>query len=269
VRDPLAPRALALGAVELAGGDLLDAASLGGLCDDVDTIISCAGASMRMGGVRDRRSFMEVDFGGNANLLEIARTSGVAKFVYVSMYGAGSHLRTEYAAAHERFVGALAGSEIPYTVVRPTGFFSFFGEQLKMAARGRAILIGDGSAHTNPIDERDVAAICADAVLITDRDLPAGGAEVLSRRRIAEMAFEALNRKPRISSISPRAFVTMTQPLSLINRRLHALCMFGASVSTIECVAPRQGHRSLGDYFAERAASASSGKTTAPMSALS
>lgn len=268
VRDPLASRALALGAVELAGGNLLDAASLGGLCDDVDIIISCAGASMRMGGVRDRRSFMEVDFGGNANLLEIARTSGVAKFVYVSLYGASSHLRTEYAAAHERFVGALAGSEIPYTVVRPTGFFSFFVEQLKMAARGRAILIGDGGAHTNPIDERDLSAICADAVLITDRDLPAGGPEVLSRRRIAEMAFEALNRKPRISSISPRAFVTMTQPLLLINKRLHALCMFGASVSTVECVAPRQGHRSLGDYFAEQAASAFSGKTTAPMSAL-
>lgn len=71
-----------------------------------------------------------------------------------------------------------------------------------MAARGRAILIGDGSAHTNPIDERDLSAICADAVLITDRDLPPGGPEVLSRRRIAEMAFEALNRKPRISSIA-------------------------------------------------------------------
>ena len=113
--------------------------------------------------------------------------------------------------------------------MRPTGFFSFFVEQLKMAARGRAILIGDGSAHTNPIDERDLSAIC---------------------------------------SISPRAFVTMAQPLSLINKRLHALCMFGASVSTIECVAPRQGHRSLGEYFAERAASASSGKTTAPISAL-
>ena len=268
VRDPLASRALDLGAVELARGDLQDAASLGGLCDNVDTIISCAGASMRMGGLRDRRSFMEVDFGGNANLLEIARTSGVAKFVYVSLYGASSHLRTEYAAAHERFVGALAGSEIPYTVVRPTGFFSFFAEQLKMAARGRAILIGDGSAHTNPIDERDLAAICADAVLITDRDLPAGGPEVLSRRRIAEMAFEALNRKPRISSISPRAFVTMTQPLSLINKRLHALCMFGASVSTIECVAPRLGHRSLGEYFAERVASAYSTKTAAPVSAL-
>jgi uncharacterized protein YbjT (DUF2867 family) len=268
VRDPLASRALALGAVELAGGNLLDAGSLGGLCDNVDTIISCAGASMRMGALRDRRSFMEVDFGGNANLLEIARTSGVAKFVYVSLYGASSHLRTEYAAAHERFVGALAGSEIPYTVVRPTGFFSFFVEQLKMAARGRAILIGDGSAHTNPIDERDLSAICVDAVLVTDRDLPAGGPEVLSRRRIAEMAFEALNKKPRISSISPRAFVTMAQPLSLINKRLHALCMFGASVSTIECVAPRQGHRSLGEYFAERAASASSGKTNAPISAL-
>lgn len=253
--------------IELVCGDLLDPTSLGGMCDEVDAVVSCAGASMRMGGLRDRQSFMEVDFGGNANLLEIARTSGVAKFVYVSLYGARNLLRTEYAAAHERFAGALAGSEIPYTVVRPTGFFSFFCEQLKMAAHGRALLIGDGSAHTNPIDERDLAAICADAILLADRDLPAGGPEVLSRRRIAEMAFEALNKKPRISSISPRAFLTMTKPISLINRRLHALCVFGASVSTVECVAPRQGHRLLGDYLAEQAAGAASGNTTAPISA--
>jgi len=40
-----------------------------------------------------------------------------------------------------------------------------------------------------------------------------------------------------------------TRPLSLVNRRLHALCAFGASVSTIEVVAPRSGERTLAQYF--------------------
>ena len=37
-----------------------------------------------------------------------------------------------------------------------------------------------------------------------------------------------------------------------MNRRLHALCAFGASVSTIEVVAPRSGRRTLADYFAQK-----------------
>lgn len=252
VRDPYSQRAHALGAVELFAGDLMDPSSLGGACDDIDVVISCAGASMRLGGLGDRRSFMEVDFGGNANLLEIARTAGVAKFVYISLFGARELLRTEYAAAHERFVGALQGSGMAHTIVRPTGFFSFFSEMLDMAARGRVILIGDGSAHTNPIDERDVANACVDAILLQESELAIGGPDVLSRRQIAELAFEALGKPPRISSISPAAFSALTRPLWLVNRRLHALCAFGASVSTIEVVAPRTGQRTLAEYFARQ-----------------
>lgn len=244
----------ALGRIELVRGDLLDPGTLGGACDDVDVVISCAGASMRLGGWADRRSFMEVDFGGNANLLEIARTSGVSKFVYVSMFGARELLRTEYAAAHERFVGALAGSGLPYTVVRPTGYFAFFSEVLTMAKRGRAVLIGDGSARTNPVDERDVASACADAILLEEREMAIGGPDVLSRRRIAELAFEALGKPPKISSISPALFGAVIRPVGLINRRIHALAAFGASVSTTECVAPRIGRRTLASYFAEQVA---------------
>ena len=258
VRDPYGLRSHALGAVELVAGDLMDPSSLGGACDDIDVVISCAGASMRLGGFADRRSFMEVDFGGNANLLEIARTAGVAKFVYVSLFGARELLRTEYAAAHERFVGALQGSGMAHTIIRPTGFFSFFSEMLDMAARGRVMLIGDGSAHTNPIDERDVANACVDAILLEESELCVGGPDVLSRRRIAELAFETLGKRPRISSISPAAFSALARPLWLVNRRLHALCAFGASVSTIEVVAPRTGQRTLADYFAHRGLSSSS-----------
>jgi uncharacterized protein YbjT (DUF2867 family) len=252
VRDPDGSGAHALGRVDLIRGDLLDAGSLGGACDDVDVVISCAGASMRLGNWGDRRSFMEVDFGGNANLLQVARTAGVAKFIYVSLFGAGDLLRTEYAAAHERFAGALAASGLPHTVVRPTGFHSFFGDTLEMARRGRVLLIGDGSARTNPVDERDVAEACVDAILLQDREVAIGGPEVLARRRIAELAFEAVGRSPKISSLSRRTFEAIARPVAIVNPRIGALWAFGAAVSTTDVVAPRLGSRSLVDYFAER-----------------
>src|SRR4051812_26330165 len=92
---------------ELCVGDLLDSESLAGACDGVDAVVSCAGASMKLGNWLDRRSFDEVDRKGNANLLREAESAGVRKFLYVSLYGADRLLHTEYAAAHEAFIAQL------------------------------------------------------------------------------------------------------------------------------------------------------------------
>ncbi len=80
-----------------------------------------------------------------------------------------------YARAHESFVVLLRDSGLPSTVVRPTGFFSVFGESLHMARKGRGILIGSGGARTNPVHEEDVAAVCVEALdrRLEHRDLVA------------------------------------------------------------------------------------------------
>ncbi|HEU4564016.1 MAG TPA: SDR family oxidoreductase [Gemmatimonadaceae bacterium] len=250
-RDPARLLAAAGPVEDVVRGSITDAGALAGVCDGVDAVISAAGATMSLGGLRDRRSFMEVDFAGNANLLEQARTAGVAKFVYVSLHGARQLIRTEYAAAHERLVAALAASEMPYTVVRPTGFFSMFADILHMAARGHGVVIGDGSAHTNPIDERDVAPICVDAVDAHEREIPVGGPQVYTRRQIVELAFEAVGRAPRIITSPPWLFAAAAALARPVNPRLHALMVFGGAVSVIDLVAPPRGTRTLPRYFAE------------------
>ena len=111
-------------------GDLVQPATLEGLCEGQDAVVSCAGAVMQLGNWSDRRSFTEVDYGGNSNLLREAERAGVAKFVYVSLHSAQRFLGTEYARAHESFVGNLNRSKIAHTIVRPTGFFGFFREIL-------------------------------------------------------------------------------------------------------------------------------------------
>jgi uncharacterized protein YbjT (DUF2867 family) len=252
-RDPRRFAAVGVDVDEAIVGSLTDPATLAGICDGVDVVFSCAGASMTLGRLRDRRTFMEVDFAGNANLLEQARTAGIAKFVYVSLFGARQLIRTEYAAAHERFVAALAASGTPYTVIRPTGFHSMFAELLPMAARGHGLVVGDGTVHTNPIDERDLAELCVDAVDGDEREIPVGGPKIYTRRRIVELAFEALGRRPRVLSVPPWLFAGMTALTYPINRRLHALMAFGEAVSGMDVVAPPYGSRTLPAYFAERA----------------
>jgi uncharacterized protein YbjT (DUF2867 family) len=251
-RDPARLRG-ALGgdgvADEVARGDLADPASLAGACDGVSAVVGCAGASMDLNALRDRRSFAEVDHRGNLALLAEARRAGVGRFVYVSLHGGPALARTEYAAAHEAFVAALGESGMPHTVVRPTGYFSFFGEIFRMAAKGRGPVLGDGRARTNPIHEADVAEVCADALASGEREISVGGPETLTRAEIVETAFRAAGRPPRLMHVPVWVFgaaATVARPL---NPRLAALLAFGAAVSQVDCVAPAYGTRTLEDYF--------------------
>lgn len=230
-------------------GDLTNPESLEGCCDGIDTVLSCAGASMRLDAWGDVRSFMAVDFAGNRNLLAEARRAAVGRFVYVSLYAAESLLHTEYARAHERFVELLRGSGLPYTVVRPTGFFGFFGEVLRMAQKGQGVLIGSGATRTNPVHEEDVAAACAEAVGGAESEMFIGGPDIYTRREIVELAFDVVGKKPRIVRFPSWLFRGLVVPVRLVNPRLHALMAFGAAVSAIDVVAPAVGRRHLRAYF--------------------
>ncbi|MGH7720416.1 MAG: SDR family oxidoreductase, partial [Gemmatimonadaceae bacterium] len=157
----------------------------------------------------------------------------------------------EYVGAHELFVAALAASGVPYTVVRPTGFYYVSGDVLRLAARGRGVLVGNGRVRTNPVDERDVAAMCASAISLDEHDIPLGGPEIYTRREIVELAFEMLGRQPRVSRVPSAVVSLLAAPLRPINRRLHALMTFGAAMGRADTVAPAFGTRTLRAYFAE------------------
>lgn len=240
-----------LGIEEAVTADLTKPETMRGVCDGVDAVISCAGASMNINDFKDRQSFYEVDYQGNLHLLNEARKANVDKFVYVSLAGAENLRQTEYADAHEKFVEALRASEVKNVVIRPTGFFGFNLELLKFAAKGRGLVVGKGHCKTNPIHEADVATACVDALESDTSDIPAGGPEIFTRRETVEMAFAALNRKPSIVSIPPGLFKLMVAPLKLFNRRIYALMDFGIAVTQVDSIAPVVGSRNLRRYFEE------------------
>ncbi len=239
---------------EIHETDLFDAHKMGWIADQCNAVISCAGASMQMdmgsmNAWRDRRSFNAIDWQGNLRLLEEAQRANVNKFVYVSLAGGEQMRQVEYADAHERFVEALRASGLQHTVVRPTGFFGFMLEILRYAEKGMGVVMGDGQRQTNPIHEADAARACVEALTLDKADFPVGGPDVFTRREITELAFEAIDKPMRLMNVSPAVFKAMVSPLKLINPRLHALMVFGATVTQVDCVAPAYGHKRLSDYF--------------------
>ncbi len=251
VRD--ATKLSGAGVDEVVTADLTKPATLAGVCAGVTAVISCAGAAMNMNNFSDRKSFYEVDYRGNANLLAEAKRAGVEKFIYVSLANADKLRQTEYADAHERFVDELQASGLKHTVVRPTGFFGFHLELLKFARQGRGLVIGSGACRTNPIHEVEVARACVEALERDEAEMIVGGPEVFTRKETVELAFAALQRQPSLISIPPGLFRLLISPLKLFNRRLHALMDFGIAVTQIDVLAPAFGSQRLKDYFAAAA----------------
>lgn len=236
-------------------GDLRDALSLRNVTDEVDAVISCAGASMSLNTWSDRAGFREVDWMGNRNLLADAKRHAVPKFIYVSLANGPALIHTDYAKYHEAFVDDLKRSGLEYAVVRPTGLYSFYLEILKMARQGRGVAINGGWVKTNPIHEMDAAKACVEALMLGRTDLPVGGPEIFSRRRTTEMAFETLGAKPKVTVIPGWAMAPVPLLMKPFNPRIAALAAFGIAVSSTDCLAPEYGVRKLGDYFRQHVSS--------------
>jgi uncharacterized protein YbjT (DUF2867 family) len=167
-RDP--SKLAELSAAETRVCNLTQPASLRGVCDGADVLISCAGAPVSFSS-RDRSSFSAVDDAGNSNLLAEAQRAGISKIVYVSVVLSSTILSTEYVAAHERFVEKLSTSGLDFTVVRSTGFFYVFESFVDLASKGLLALPGRGMSKTNPIHEADVARACVEAITCKEREL--------------------------------------------------------------------------------------------------
>lgn len=234
---------------ETVGADLLDGASLQPACDGIDAVISAAGASVDLRFSFRSLDFHDVDYIGNRSLLHAARQSGVNKFVYVSVFPALGIHDTNYVQAHLAVEEELQQSGLAHAIVQPTGYFSAFSAVLNIARSGFAPLIGDGTIRTNPIHEADLAPICVDALNSQQTVFPVGGPDVLTRREIFLLAFQALKKKPRFIPIPGWWIDANKMCVSPFDKHLGSLLAFYKAVSLHDVVAPQTGTRRLCDYF--------------------
>lgn len=225
-------------------------------CQGMSDVFSCVGASVQPDLRLGRSSFLDFDLPANLNLLRAAETAGASRFTYVSVAGATTTRHLTYVDAHERVVEALQSSALEACIVRPTGFFSALEAMLPMAKRGLVPLMGSGDALSNPIADEDLAAVCVDGIEGAFSEREVGGPETLSRRRIAELAFEAWDKAPRTPAL-PVFFTKLSgYLLRPINPRVADLMHFYAHVMTHDCVAESAGARSLANHFRAKAQAA-------------
>lgn len=245
-RNPIRPFEIA---DEVVGGNLNKINTLHAACGEIDIIISAAGSSLSPSLSKKEPDYQSVDYWGNKNLLSVAGNSGIKQFIYVSVFSTPEIQHLDYVRAHTRFADELAKSGLNYTIIQPTGFFSAFDTILDIARSGIAPLIGNGQARTNPIHQRDLAKVCTEAIGSKNGRISVGGPEVLTRKRIFELAFQALGKKPRFIKVPGMMISAPNKVVSMFDPRLAQLTAFLQAVSQVDVIAPSFGAHRLGDYF--------------------
>ena len=234
---------------EVFVGEVTKPETLHGLCENIDIVFSSIGITRQ----KDKLTYRDVDYQGNKNILNIAVGQPIKKFIYVSVFNAHMYEHLEIIKAHEDFVRDLGGSGLEYAIIRPTGYFSDMTEFLKMAKSGRVYLIGNGENRINPIHGADLAKVCIDAVTSKEREISAGGPVIYSTQEIAELAFSALSKKPKITRVPLWLAQAAVKAIRPFNKQMSDLAAFFITAGQGDGVAPATGEHTLVDYYQELA----------------
>ena len=176
--------------VELATGDVKDAASLAAACRGASTVITTASSTFSR---HEGDSIQSVDRDGQLALVDAAKAAKVGHFVLVSFPPAkfASPLDEAKRAVEQR----LRASGLAYTILQPTFFMEvWLSPALGFdAAKGEAKIYGSGEQKISWISFRDVAKFAAAAAghkAARNATLPLGGPDALSPLEVVKI-FEA------------------------------------------------------------------------------
>jgi NADH dehydrogenase len=187
--------------VEVAVGDVTDAASLGAAMEGVDVLVHAAAITGNLKepypGAYDR-----VNRVGTENLVTAAKQAGVRRLVVLSGLGTRSAPAGTYLATRWALEEAVVNGGIPFVILQPSVLFgagSEFVRALASLVRTSPVVpvLGSGELMFQPLWIDDLVT-CLERACIDDallgRAIPLGGSEQLSFRAVIQVITGALGK---------------------------------------------------------------------------
>lgn len=227
---------------EWAVVDYSDPASLRGMCEGADRVVSALGVT------RQKASPWDIDFLGNLAVLEDAERQGLTSFLYVNVLhsasGTSLTLRSKNA-----FAEVLRRSAVEGQIVNPSAYFSDVTDFLMMARKGVGFTLGEGSGKLNPIHGADLAEFVVEHLADPARSWDIGGPDILTYRELEELAFRIAGRKQRILRLRPGLLHPLQWAADRTSPRIGNLTRFLLESLQFDAVGAPVGHRRLEPYL--------------------
>jgi uncharacterized protein YbjT (DUF2867 family) len=186
-------------------GDLKERRSLDTLCEGVETVITTASAGQRGG----EDTVQTVDWEGNRNLIDAAKTTGVKQLIFVSVAFADPESPVPIWHAKGQTEEHLRRSGLPYTIIAPNGFMEVLVALVVSmpAMMGQPVtIVGEGRRKHSYISMSDVAAFILAAIdhpAALNQKLIIGGPEPLSFRDAVATYERVLGRPVPVRNVAP------------------------------------------------------------------
>jgi uncharacterized protein YbjT (DUF2867 family) len=163
--------------VKMFKGDLANNMGLANATEEAEILIHCAS---------DARNFKEIDIEGTHNLLSSSNKK-IRHFIYISIVGVDKSNYPYYLAKHQA-EKMIAGSGIPYTILRTTQFHSFVLALLQPFIENKVngVIKIPGGMKFQSVDIKEVAQKLVELSLAEASGLlpEFGGPEILSFEEI-------------------------------------------------------------------------------------
>lgn len=213
--------------------DVTDPASLKGLCDGADCVITTVGLT-KTSATLDNYA---IDYQGNLNLLNEAKAAGVKNFAYISVIKADKAPDVPMLHAKYLFEEELKKSGLNYVIFRPTGYFYDIVKVFRpMIEKGEITLLGKKPVHANVISTEDFADFIVKHMCDENKMYDIGGKETYSYDEIANMCFEAAGKAPVIKRAPAFLFDVLAWVNKLKKNGKEAILKFSKWTLTEEMV---------------------------------
>ncbi len=178
--------------------DATDPATLQGLCDGAEVVITTVGLT----GASTRFTAYDIDYKGNMNLYAEAKRAGVKKFNYVSVISCDEPGAEKVPMLHAKYMVEQEIKQQPmdWVIYRPTGYFYDIAKVFKpYVEKGEMQLLkGYGGVKANVVDCPDFAAFIVDHMNDTNVSFNVGGKETYTYEEMAAMCFKAAGKPVKI-----------------------------------------------------------------------
>jgi uncharacterized protein YbjT (DUF2867 family) len=157
-------------------------------------------------------------------LFEAARRAGVERIVHVSIANPSIDSPLPYYRGKALVEQALAASDVPYAIVRPTWFFGgrdILTNNIAWVVRHMPVFVvpGDGRYLVQPIHVDDFAQICLRAARgDTDELTDAAGPDTMTYEQLVRAVRDGLGRRTPILHAPPAAVAALSRALGVVVR---------------------------------------------------
>lgn len=187
--------------IDVVSGDVRDASAVRSLVDSCDVVVHLAGGFSNAGDA------VGTVVEGTANVLRAAKEAGVKRLVHMSCLPANASSETPYYAAKWTAEAAVRGSDVPFTVLRPSLVLGKGDGVLQPLATLLRLLPvtpvpGNGSVRYQPIDVDDVARcvqIAASSPDLESLEVSVGGPGYVTFRQLVDLISGSLDlMRPKV-----------------------------------------------------------------------